>query len=155
VIAACYAAPTLHWKAAFERGACWACRKKKKGGDREDNIKSHISKIVDGVMRGKMMKDPYGMDEEQEGPESYKDVVQTKWNFLGTLIFLYYCAASILYFIYRAKYTLDMGILWCADCHHPPALCILLSRMLHPRAPAGAQDASAAVPLALQQHQSS
>jgi hypothetical protein len=69
---------------------------------------------VEGVIGGKW-KDPYGMDEEREeggGPESYREVVQTKWNIIGTLIFLYYCAAIVFYFVYRATYTLNMGITW-------------------------------------------
>lgn len=86
-------------------------RRSKKNKDK-DAFSTHISKIVDGVIRGKW-KDPYGLDDEHEGgPESYKDVVQTKWNIVGTIIFLYYVAASIFYFVYRAMYTLNMGIVW-------------------------------------------
>jgi hypothetical protein len=95
------------------------CRsRRKKESSRAEDVKMQIGRIVDGVLRWKAGKDRYGLDEsEHEGPDSYRDVVQTRWNFIGTIIFLYYCAASILYFIYRAKYTLDMGILWCAACY--------------------------------------
>jgi hypothetical protein len=64
-------------------------------------------------------EEKYAKPSKKEKAPKEKQVVASRWNWIGVLLFLYYVGAAVYYFYVRATRTLNMGYIgWALHWWH-------------------------------------